>query len=159
VSIGDGFDRRELLRRTGLLAGAGVLGGGLLSACGSDDKSSASGGSTSAGSTSASGDQPGKGKTIGLILIGVNEFVTGVATGVHGGGERAGYAVKWLSPNSPAGEEIKNYQSFIPRQADATFPLPLTAASSGRGALRAQQQKIPVVDLAWAAGGPADDIL
>lgn len=151
------MNRRELLRRGGLVVGAGVLGGGLLSACGSDEASSGASTGTSAATTA--GGKPGEGKTIGLILIGVNEFVTGVATGVLNELEPAGYTVRMLSSNFTADDEIRNYQSFISQKVDGIITLPVTAASSGRGALLAQQQKIPVVDLAWAAGGPADDIL
>ncbi len=142
-----------------VLAGV-ALGGVTLAACGGDDDEKATTSASSGATTAASstGGKPGEGKTIGLNLIGVNEYVTGVASGVLKSLVPEGYEVKILSSNFNADDEVKNFQSFISQQVDGIITLPVTSASSGRGTLMADKAGIPTVSLGWNAGDPADEL-
>jgi ABC-type sugar transport system substrate-binding protein len=157
--LDDELTRRLLLRRGLTTLGAGMVGGSLLAACGDDaDKNKAS--ADSGAKTPAAGDgMPGKGKTIGVTLIGINEYVLGAATGVIKELEAGGYDVKLLSSNFTPDGEIKNFQTFVSQGVDGIITLPVTSASAARGALNAEKSSIPTVSLAWASESPADDIL
>ena len=159
MGIERGSKGRDLLR-TGLVLAGVAVGGVTLAACGGDDDEKATTAASSTASTAASstGGKPGEGKTIGLNLIGVNEYVTGVATGVLKSLVPEGYEVKILSSNFTADDEVKNFQSFISQKVDGIITLPVTSASSGRGTLMADKAGIPTVSLGWNSGDPADDL-
>lgn len=159
MGIERGSKGRDLLR-TGLVLAGVAVGSVTLAACGGDDDEKATTAASSTASTAASstGGKPGEGKTIGLNLIGVNEYVTGVATGVLKSLVPEGYEVKILSSNFTADDEVKNFQSFISQKVDGIITLPVTSASSGRGTLMADKAGIPTVSLGWNSGDPADDL-
>lgn len=147
--------RRLVLRRGLTTIGAVGLSGTLLAACGSDDKKSAA----STPATTTTDALPGKGKTVGLSLIGINEYVLGAATGVLKEMEEAGYAVKVLSSNFKPDTEIQNFNTFVSQGVDGILTVPVTSTSAARGAITANAKGIPTVSLAWANKSPADDIL
>ncbi len=152
-----GIGSRNLLR-TGLIVAGGLLGGGLLAGCGGDDEKATTAAAGTQTEASAAAGKAGEGKTIGLNLIGVNEYVTGVASGVLKSLIPEGYEVKILSSNFTADDEVKNFQSFISQKVDGIITLPVTSASSGRGTLMADKAGIPTVSLGWNEGDPADDL-
>ena len=155
----DGLTRRVLLRRGLITIGTGMLGGSLLAGCGDDDSDGEATAGESTSSTTTPAEKPGEGKTVGVTLIGINEYVLGAATGVLKELTEAGYGVKLLSSNFTPDGEIKNFQTFVSQGVDGIITLPVTSASAARGALNAERSKIPTVSLAWASESPADDIL
>lgn len=157
--LDDGLTRRLLLRRGLTTLGAGMLGGSLLAGCGDDEAESTAPSKSETTATAAADAMPGKGKTIGVTLIGINEYVLGAATGVMKELEAGGYDTKLLSSNFTPDGEIKNFQTFVSQGVDGIITLPVTSASAARGALNAERSGIPTVSLAWASKSPADDIL
>lgn len=147
--VPDPMTRRTFVQRSTVLLSTAAVGGIALSACGDDDQESSS--------ADAGNDRPGAGKTVALILNGINEYTQSTGTGVYEVLAPAGYTVRTVQGGFEADAEVQNFQSAIAEGVDGIAVLPVSPDSAGRGAILADQEGIPTVSLAWAKPSPADD--
>ena len=146
--IGFGQDGLQLTRRRLVGAGAGAL----LAA-------TALGSTVARGATStAAAGAVGEGKTIGLIVIGVNQYVQCLATGVLEELSTTKYNMIGINSVFDPSKEVAGFQTLISRKVDGILVLPVTPQSAARGTLAASKAGIPVVNLAWAKPTAADKI-
>jgi len=149
-------------RRRFLLGAAGVaLGGGLLAACGSDEKTpvgttagttaGSTEGSTAATTAGTAGPQEG---LIGLTLNGLNDYTKGVTTGVYKALEGTKYTLEVVQVNYDAAQELSAAEAFLAKGVVGLVIQPNTAESAGAAAEKAVAKGVPAGNCIWP--GPSD---
>lgn len=141
--------RRRLAAGVAVLLAIGLAVG--LTACGDDDEEGSGTAST------AEAGLPGEGKTIGISLIGTNQYTQCMATGAIKNLTEAGYEVVGVDSKFDPQQEVANFNDLIGRDVDGILVLPVTPDSAARGAIAAEEAGIPTVSLAWAKPTAADD--
>lgn len=149
-------------RRRFLLGAAGVaLGGGLLAACGSDEKTpvgttagttaGSTEGSTAATTAGTAGPEEG---LIGLTLNGLNDYTKGVTTGVYKALEGTKYTLEVVQVNYDAAQELSAAEAFLAKGVVGLVIQPNTAESAGAAAEKAVAKGVPAGNCIWP--GPSD---
>ena len=142
-------------RRRFLQGAAGlVVGGGLLAACGSDDKAAPA---TTPGATTpvTGGGTPGPSEgLIGLTLNGLNEYTKGVTTGVYKALEGTKYTLEVVQVNYDAAQELSAAEAFLAKGVVGLVIQPNTAESAGAAAEKAVAKGVPAGNCIWP--GPSD---
>ena len=149
-------------RRRFLLGAAGIaLGGGLLAACGSDEKTpvgttagttaGSTEGSTAATTAGTAGPQEG---LIGLTLNGLNDYTKGVTTGVYKALEGTKYTLEVVQVNYDAAQELSAAEAFLAKGVVGLVIQPNTAESAGAAAEKAVAKGVPAGNCIWP--GPSD---
>ncbi|GEM_PF-1153113 len=149
-------------RRRFLFGAAGIaLGGGLLAACGSDEKTpvgttagttaGSTEGSTAATTAGAAGPQEG---LIGLTLNGLNDYTKGVTTGVYKALEGTKYTLEVVQVNYDAAQELSAAEAFLAKGVVGLVIQPNTAESAGAAAEKAVAKGVPAGNCIWP--GPSD---
>lgn len=132
------------------MAGLGLAAVAALAVgCGGDD-------SPSTGAGTAETTQ--QGGTIGAVLIGNNQYVQCLATGVLEQLQGTPWKFTGLYSDFAAPKEVANFDSMQSKGVDGILDLPVTPQSAARGALNAEQDGTPVVNLAWAQPTSADEV-
>lgn len=149
-------------RRRFLLGAAGIaLGGGLLAACGSDEKTpvgttagttaGSTEGSTAATTAGTAGPEEG---LIGLTLNGLNDYTKGVTTGVYKALEGTKYTLEVVQVNYDAAQELSAAEAFLAKGVVGLVIQPNTAESAGAAAEKAVAKGVPAGNCIWP--GPSD---
>lgn len=99
-----------------------------------------------------------EGGTIGTILIGNNQYVQCLATGVISELEGTPWRFTGLYSDFAAPKEVANFDSMETKGVEGLLVLPVTPQSAARGAISADASGTPVVNLAWAQETSADDV-
>ena len=159
----------NLGRRRFLQVSAGlVVGGGLLAACGSDEKeaddttapstadtTATSTGDTTAASTVTTGGTAGPAEgVIGLTLNGLNDYTKGVTTGVYKALEGTSYTLEVVQVNYDAAQELAAAEAFLAKGVVGLVIQPNTAESAGAAAEKAVEKGVPAGNCIWP--GPSD---